>query len=400
MHSQTRDEGARDPGLLGVLDVGGGPECAAQWGRRLGVPCYTERPAGCGVLLCVAAPPTPPGLQLNTAKRTPRPVAIDFTAPALLRRLATTSVHRDPLIRAVGLQRHRDLRILDGTAGLGQDGWILAHLGAPYGAELTWVERSPTLAALLADALQRATAAEEAAIAATAARIRLIHTELERHLGKRRDDRDELNQREEQNKRDERCERLEPEDRVGHSERECVTQSDSQSEAHLDAQLGAQWDVVYLDPMYPAHSTRGAVGREAQTLRALLHRATPEPGHSSSRRIDRGSSRGGVASRGRGLSRGRGEESATSPTAGHESTKHEPTSDSAAVAAKVGVDAEAEIGSQAETAPAEAQLLQSARTTARLRVVVKRPHRAAALGGIEPTRSVTGRTLRFDVYEA
>ncbi len=46
----------------------------------------------------------------------------------------------------------------------------------------------------------------------------------------------------------------------------------------------------------------------------------------------------------------------------------------------------------------EAELLEAARAFARRRVVVKRPLRAGALGGQEPSGSLRGRTVRYDLY--
>ena len=78
---------------------------------------------------------------------------------------------KSPLLRAVGLGRSRKtlsntrgeepsqapppLRVLDVTAGLGEDTWLLAAAGC----EVTAVERQPVVHALLADALARAAAA-------------------------------------------------------------------------------------------------------------------------------------------------------------------------------------------------------------------------------------------------
>ena len=59
---------------------------------------------------------------------------------------------RQPLARACGLHRDGPLRVLDATAGLGRDGMVLAGLGC----EVTMLERSPAIAALLRDGLTRA----------------------------------------------------------------------------------------------------------------------------------------------------------------------------------------------------------------------------------------------------
>lgn len=89
--------------------------------------------------------------------------AIDTTSPAG-RKLDT------PLIRAVGIKKGRSdrPRVIDATAGLGEDAWLLAAIGC----EVTAVERQPIIAALLDDALTRAATTNSDA----AARITLRHT--------------------------------------------------------------------------------------------------------------------------------------------------------------------------------------------------------------------------------
>lgn len=86
--------------------------------------------------------------------------SIDTTSPAG-RRLDM------PLLKAVGIRKgepHRP-RVIDCTAGLGEDAWLLAS----HGCNVIAIERQPVLAALLSDALDRATNQH----AETAARITL-----------------------------------------------------------------------------------------------------------------------------------------------------------------------------------------------------------------------------------
>ncbi|MDF1630206.1 MAG: class I SAM-dependent methyltransferase [Alcanivoracaceae bacterium] len=51
-----------------------------------------------------------------------------------------------------------------------------------------------------------------------------------------------------------------------------------------------------------------------------------------------------------------------------------------------------------DSAASEERLLQAALTAARRRVVVKRPLRAPPLAGHTPASSLTGKTVRFDIY--
>ncbi|WP_265583952.1 class I SAM-dependent methyltransferase [Chitinimonas koreensis] len=69
--------------------------------------------------------------------------------------------------RACGLKGGATPRVLDATAGLGRDAFVLAALGC----EVDLIERSPLAAALLEDGLARA--ALDAEVAAIAARMRL-----------------------------------------------------------------------------------------------------------------------------------------------------------------------------------------------------------------------------------
>lgn len=83
-----------------------------------------------------------------------RPVRIDLarldTTSGPGRRLTT------PLLKAVGIRKGDPYRprVLDATAGYGEDAWLLAAAGC----RVTAVERQPAMAALLRDALARAAA--------------------------------------------------------------------------------------------------------------------------------------------------------------------------------------------------------------------------------------------------
>lgn len=73
--------------------------------------------------------------------------AIDTTSPAG-RKLDM------PLLKAVGIKKGHGYRptVIDCTAGLGEDAWLLAA----HGCSVTAIERQPIIAALLNDAIQRA----------------------------------------------------------------------------------------------------------------------------------------------------------------------------------------------------------------------------------------------------
>ena len=80
------------------------------------------------------------------------PVRVDFVGGALGHRLRFGGGRGQPLARAVGIKPGFDPTVWDATAGLGRDAFVLASLGCP----VTLCERSPVLAALLDDGLQRA----------------------------------------------------------------------------------------------------------------------------------------------------------------------------------------------------------------------------------------------------
>src|SRR5690606_8938845 len=82
----------------------------------------------------------------------PGPVFVDFIGGAVGHRRRFGGGRGQPLAKAVGLKGGENPRVLDATAGLGRDAFVLACLGSV----VTLVERSPVVAALLEDGLLRA----------------------------------------------------------------------------------------------------------------------------------------------------------------------------------------------------------------------------------------------------
>jgi 16S rRNA (guanine1516-N2)-methyltransferase len=80
------------------------------------------------------------------------PFHIDFLSPKLLYREQHASLKKELLARAIGVHPRENPVIIDTTAGLGRDSFILASLGF----QMTLLERSPILHALLSDAMTRA----------------------------------------------------------------------------------------------------------------------------------------------------------------------------------------------------------------------------------------------------
>lgn len=156
-------------------------------------------------------PPAPPrGRKGRTSL--PGPVTVDFGSRAMrYRRMAGQN---ELLGRAVGVTARRRPRVLDATAGLGRDSFILADMGC----EVTLCEREPVIAALLDWGLRAALASEDAWLAGVAGRMQLLPGDAR--------------------------------DRFG---------SDSQ-----------QVDVIYLDPMFPPRDKRAAVKKDMALFQQLL----------------------------------------------------------------------------------------------------------------------------------
>ena len=136
-------------------------EAAAAWAARLGLPQDGE--AQFALQLGEA------GLQLvELGPQAPGPVRVDFVEGALAHRRQFGGGSGQMIAKAVGVQPGVRPRVLDATAGLGRDAFVLASLGC----EMTLIERQPLIAALLEDGLARA--AGDAEVGAIVARMRLL----------------------------------------------------------------------------------------------------------------------------------------------------------------------------------------------------------------------------------
>ncbi|ADH85647.1 class I SAM-dependent methyltransferase [Desulfurivibrio alkaliphilus] len=171
-------------------------------------------------------PPSPPSLLLQltperlelraTDQLALKPVYVDFASEQLNYRRRRGGGRREQLARAVGVKGSRGSKpptVLDATAGLGRDAFILAALGC----RVQMLERSPAVHALLADGLHRALA--DPAIAA------VIGENLQLLAG------DAL--------------------------------------AFLQQSPAPVADVIYLDPMFPERGKSALVKKELRLLRLL-----------------------------------------------------------------------------------------------------------------------------------
>ncbi|MBU0909374.1 MAG: class I SAM-dependent methyltransferase [Proteobacteria bacterium] len=180
---------------------------AEKLAAQLTIPVLGDMGA-CDFLLAV----TGDRLELRqTDAHAPGPVFVDFTSGALRYRRQFGGGRKEALARAVGLKANRCPSVLDATAGLGRDSFILASLGC----RVLLVERSAIIAALLEDGLARA--ARDPELAAIVARMRIIHAD-------------------------------------------CLTLN----------HLAPAPDVIYLDPMYPHRSKSALVKKEMRLVRALV----------------------------------------------------------------------------------------------------------------------------------
>ncbi|HEB98207.1 MAG TPA: 16S rRNA methyltransferase [Thiotrichales bacterium] len=184
---------------------------ASDLAERFGLHCVS-RPPSSGMYLELDEG----GLGLRRAgAEAMHPVRVDFTAGALAHRRRFGGGRRQPLARAVGMAPGFDPDVFDATAGLGRDAFVLASLGC----RVRLCERSPVVAALLADGLARAVADSEIG-AWVEARMQLLFGDAVEWL-----------------------------QQLGEEERP---------------------DVVYLDPMYPSGKGKAQVKKEMQLLRGLL----------------------------------------------------------------------------------------------------------------------------------
>ncbi|QLC74141.1 class I SAM-dependent methyltransferase [Pseudomonas sp. LPB0260] len=136
-------------------------EAADAWAARLGLP--REGEAQYALQLGEA------GLQLvELGPQAPGPVRVDFVEGAMAHRRQFGGGSGQMIAKAVGVQPGVRPRVLDATAGLGRDGFVLASLGC----EVTLIERQPLIAALLEDGLGRAVG--DAEVGPIVARMRLL----------------------------------------------------------------------------------------------------------------------------------------------------------------------------------------------------------------------------------
>ncbi|WP_293443815.1 class I SAM-dependent methyltransferase [Planktotalea sp.] len=95
---------------------------------------------------------------------------VDFVNGPVAHRLRFGGGRGQDLPKAMGLRAGKTPTVIDATAGLGRDAFLLASLGA----DVTLIERSPKMHALLEDAMARATQ-EGGDFGEIMARMTLLH---------------------------------------------------------------------------------------------------------------------------------------------------------------------------------------------------------------------------------
>ncbi|QEY57947.1 class I SAM-dependent methyltransferase [Pseudomonas sp. C27(2019)] len=118
---------------------------ALQWAQILNLPLDGEAEFALQVSV--------DGLQLQELGHSaPGPIRVDFIEGALAHRRQFGGGSGQMIAKAIGIQAGVRPTVLDATAGLGRDAFVLACLGC----QVQMIERNPIVAALLADGLRRA----------------------------------------------------------------------------------------------------------------------------------------------------------------------------------------------------------------------------------------------------
>lgn len=156
------------------------------------------------------------GLRLQPCgKKAPGPTQADFISGSVAHRRLYGGGKGQMIVKAVGMKGSLKPAILDATAGLGKDGFVLATLGC----DVTLLERSPVVHALLEDGIQRA--AESMDVADIIQRMHLFH-------------------------------------------------ADSMQWMREQAEQGVRFPVVYLDPMFPHGDKTALVKKEMRAFRPIV----------------------------------------------------------------------------------------------------------------------------------
>lgn len=109
------------------------------------------------LLLCV----THAGIGLKPAGSPQKPVYVDFVGGAVGHRARSLGQGAELIARAVGVRGQERPYVVDATAGLGRDSFVLASLGC----RVLMLENHPVVALMLRDGMQRASQDQQACTA-------------------------------------------------------------------------------------------------------------------------------------------------------------------------------------------------------------------------------------------
>lgn len=171
----------------------------------------------------------------------------DFTK--LQKRLQYHNLTHELLVKATKVKGREKLRVIDATAGMGEDSLLLAASGC----EVTLYEQDPVIAALLQDTMRRTL--EEAALHEIVMRMQLVEGDSIDHLRKLGEAATGSNVQ---------C-GMEGEDaHHGSSPHETLDATANGSDIALKRP-----DVIYLDPMFPERQKSGLVKKKFQLIHYL-----------------------------------------------------------------------------------------------------------------------------------
>ena len=144
---------------VAVASEQGELERARDLAARLGLPLSDLQSPSAELLLVV----TSERLELREVGAMTGAVYVDFVGGKAAYRRQSGEGRKQPLARAIGLKKGMTPHVLDATAGLGRDAFVLATLGCA----VQLVERSKVVGALLEDGLRRAQADTEVSVIAS-----------------------------------------------------------------------------------------------------------------------------------------------------------------------------------------------------------------------------------------
>jgi 16S rRNA (guanine1516-N2)-methyltransferase len=117
--------------------------------KKLNLICLEHPEAAYPYLLCFTN--THLELQVIKGESLGGPLFVDFLKGPVAYRRVHGGGRKELLAKAVGVKPQNNLLVLDATAGLGRDGFVLASLGC----RVQCIERSAIIAALLQDGIDR-----------------------------------------------------------------------------------------------------------------------------------------------------------------------------------------------------------------------------------------------------